>query len=125
MSVAAVTLALASVIHFGVALPLGVATLSDHFPNAAIPEAVIAVILLAGVGISMVRPAAAKPVALATTAVATLGVLFGLSVTVRGPQHGDVAYHVSVLAVLLLTLGMLLWLHSPASSAGLHREAIP
>ena len=43
--VTSVAFALASLIHFGVTIPLGLVTLADPFPGAAIPEAVIAVAL--------------------------------------------------------------------------------
>ena len=33
-----------------------------------------------------------------------LGTLFGISVTIRGGRAGDIAYHLSLLAVLLLAL---------------------
>jgi hypothetical protein len=44
----AITLALASAVHFGVALPLGFITIHDPFSGAAIPEAVLAAIVAAG-----------------------------------------------------------------------------
>ena len=48
MLVEAVTLAIASIVHFGVVIPLGVVTLDDPFAGAKIPEAIIAVVV--GVG---------------------------------------------------------------------------
>ncbi len=45
MLVEAVTLAIASIVHFGVVIPLGVVTLDDPFAGARIPEAIIAVVV--------------------------------------------------------------------------------
>jgi hypothetical protein len=50
MLVAAVTLLAASAIHFGLSLPLGPVTLHDPFAGAAIPEAVLGVVLTVGAG---------------------------------------------------------------------------
>jgi hypothetical protein len=103
MALAAVTLAAASTVHFGAAL----GPIRDPFPDAATPEAVIAVIMACGLVATLVRGRAAWPIALATTLVAVVGVCYGLSVTLGGPRTGDVVYHLSLLAVLLATLGLL------------------
>lgn len=107
MSVATVTLAAASVVHFGVPLPLGFATVDDPFRDAAIPEAIIASVLAAGLVSVVARRAAAWQLALATTLFAVLGVAVGLSVVVRGPRTGDLTYHIALMAVLLGTAGLL------------------
>jgi hypothetical protein len=108
MLAAAATLAVASVLHFGVAIPLGVATISDPFGAAAIPEAVIAVVVAIGAVTVLTRSAVAWWVALLATLFALLGTAYGLTVTVRRGQAGDVAYHLSLLAVLVVTTGLLL-----------------
>jgi hypothetical protein len=48
MALAALTLFGASTIHFGVVVPFGVATVRDPFAGAAIPEAILGVVLAAG-----------------------------------------------------------------------------
>ncbi len=49
-------------------------------------------------------------VAVGTTLFALLGTVFGLSVTVASSRTGDVVYHVTVLEMLAVTLGLLLLL---------------
>jgi hypothetical protein len=108
MSVASVTLAVASLLHFGVAVPLGAATIHDPFRGAAIPEAIIAVVIGSGAVIVLTRRSAAWWLALATTLFALLGTIYGLTVTVSRGEAGDIAYHVSLLAVLVATVSLLL-----------------
>jgi hypothetical protein len=60
LSVAAVTLAVASLLHFGVAIPVGVTTVSDPFAGAAIPEAVLAVVAARGAVAILARMATAR-----------------------------------------------------------------
>ena len=108
LSVAALTLALASVVHFGVVIPLGVTTVHDAFMGAAIPEAVIAVVLGAGALSVLTHRRASWPLALGTALFALLGVLYGLTVTVGGSRTGDVAYHLTLLGILVVTVGLLL-----------------
>ncbi len=108
LGLAAVAFATASVIHFGVAVPVGVVTVSDPFPGAAVPEAVIALVVAAGVLTVLTRRPAAREIALLTTLFALLGTSFGLTVTLRSTRTGDVAYHLGILALLLVILGLLL-----------------
>src|SRR5258708_8392661 len=72
----AVTFAIASILHFGVL---------ESFVGAAIPEAIIAVVLGAGAIGVMRRPAGSWRLALTTTLFALAGVIIGLSVILRGP----------------------------------------
>jgi hypothetical protein len=106
LAVMAITLATASTIHFGVA----VAAVQDQFPGAALPEAIISVVLLAGA-------AAAVPVshawrwALAATLFGILGFLVGPRFTLFGGRSvvfGDVVYHLAGLLVLVVIAGLLL-----------------
>jgi len=108
MSAAAVTLAVASLLHWGVAIPLGTATISDPFRAAAIPEAVIAVVVGSGAVSVLTRRPPAWWLALAATVLGVLGTAYGLTVTVRRGQPGDIAYHVSRLSVLAAAAGLLL-----------------
>ncbi|HEX4212294.1 MAG TPA: hypothetical protein VIA06_03070 [Candidatus Dormibacteraeota bacterium] len=118
MAIAAVTLALASTIHFGVRLGAGQLAIHDPFPGAAIPEAVIAFVVACG-ALAVIGRRAAWPVALGTTLFAVAGVLFGLSITLGSARTGDVAYHVSVLVVLVVTLCLLV---TPAARRALRRR---
>src|SRR3989442_11130074 len=71
----AVTFAIASILHFGVA---------ESFIGAAIPEAIIAVVLAAGAIRVMRRPAGSWPIAMATSLFALAGGIIGLSVILGG-----------------------------------------
>ena len=108
MSAAAVTLAAASVLHFGVSVSLGPATVSDPFRGAAIPEAVIAAVVAVGAVSVLTRRATAWWVALGTTLFAVLGTAYGLTVTVPRGEPGDIAYHLGLLTLLVATVGLLL-----------------
>lgn len=102
----AVTLAIASIVHFGVVIGLGIVTLNDPFEGARVPEAIIAVVLAVG-GLSLLlRLRGDRWLALGATLFAILGVLVGLSVVLFGgvSRPGDAVYHVSLLIALLLTL---------------------
>lgn len=106
MALAAVTFAVASTLHFGV----GIAGISDPFRNAAIPEAIIAVVVAAG---AVCAALGLRRVALGTTAFAILGVAFGLTITLSGGRAGDIAYHLGV-GVLLLVIAALLVVRTPS-----------
>ena len=108
MALAAVTLAIASALHFGLLLAVGVVGISDLYRNAAIPEAVIATVLAIGVIGLVARLGIAWPLAVGTTAFAVLGVLVGLTFTLQTGMIGDIIYHLSLLALLLVTGGLLL-----------------
>src|SRR5712691_5786471 len=101
LSMAAVTVAVASLLHFGVVIPLGVATISDPFAGAAIPEAVIAVVVAGGAATTLARLASARWLAPAATLFALAGTLYGLTVTLRRGQTGDIAYHLGLLTMLV------------------------
>jgi hypothetical protein len=108
MSAAAVTLVVASVLHFGVTIPLGPVTVRDPFKGAAIPEAVIATVVAVG-GVSMLtRRSASWWLGLGTTLFALLGTGYGLTVTVPRGQLGDIVYHLFLLTLLLAAAGLLL-----------------
>jgi hypothetical protein len=107
LSVAAVTLAVASLLHFGVAIPLGATTISDPFAGAAVPEAVIAVVVAAGALTTLARLTIARWLAPAATLFALAGTLYGLTVTLRRGQSGDIAYHLTLLAMLVASAVLL------------------
>jgi len=108
LSLAAVTLAAASLLHFGVAIRLGTATISDPFADAAIPEAVIAAVVAAAAATTLVRLAVARWLAPAATLFALAGTLYGLTVTLRGRQTGDIVYHLALLTMLVASALLLL-----------------
>jgi hypothetical protein len=97
----ALTFAIASILHFGVL---------ESFIGAAIPEAIIAVVLGAGAITVTSRPAGAWWLALVTTLFALAGVIVGLSVILGGrvSRPADVIYHTGILVALLITIGPLL-----------------
>jgi hypothetical protein len=103
LTVGAVTLGLASAIHSGVPL-----IVQDPFPGAAIPEAILAFVLAVGAAGVWSRIGAAWGVALATTLFGLAGVGFGFSLTVGSGRTGDIAYHASLLAVLVAAALLLL-----------------
>jgi hypothetical protein len=77
-------------------------------PDAGIAEALICVALACG-AISLVRDRVrGRGVAQGTVAFAIVGFLIGLSFTVRGGDAIDIAYHATVLPLLLLTPAALL-----------------
>jgi hypothetical protein len=119
MAFAAATFAMASVSHFGAAIPVGFATISDSFPGAAPPEAVIAVVVAIGAATVLTRGAAARTVALAATLFALLGTGVGLTYTLGGNRTADIAYHLSIFAALLVILGLLaVGGRTPSTTAG-------
>lgn len=101
MLVGALTLLAASAVHGGVLGPI------DPFPGAAIPEAVIAVVLGIAALVAWSSPGA-WTIAAAATLFAIVGTLFGLTITVPRGGVGDITYHLSLLAVLALTGGLLI-----------------
>jgi hypothetical protein len=108
LSVTAVTLAVASLLHFGAAIPLGTAKISDPFAGAAIPEAVIAVVVAAGAVITLAHLPVARWLAPAGTLFALAGTLYGLTVTLRRGQLGDIVYHLTLLTMLIASAMLLL-----------------
>src|SRR2546423_7921035 len=84
MLVEAVTLAIASIVHFGVVIQLGIVTLDDPFAGARIPEAIIAAVVAVAAISLLTRWAGAWWLALAATVVAIAGVLVGIRFVLIG-----------------------------------------
>ena len=122
MLVEAVTLAMASIVHFGVVIPLGVVTLDDPFAGARIPEAIIAIVVAVAAISLLTGWAGAWWLALLATLFAIAGVLVGISIVLSGTvsRAGDLVYHSSLLVALLLTVGLLA---TPAARRGSRRSA--
>src|SRR6266498_1912254 len=99
----------------GVALVLGPLTINDPFAGAAIPEAILAVVLGIGSAGWLARWPVGRWLARATTVFALLVTLYGLTVTAGAARTGDVTYHLSILVVLSV-LAVLLFLPPPQPS---------
>ena len=99
MLIEAVTFAIASILHLGVA---------ESFIGAAIPEAIIAVVL--GAAAIAVMRRGSRWLGLATTIFALAGVIIGLSVIIGGPMSRpiDLAYHATIFVALVVTVVLLL-----------------
>ncbi|HEU0167899.1 MAG TPA: hypothetical protein VFS62_08995 [Chloroflexota bacterium] len=111
MLLAAVTLGGASAIHFGLVL-------DDRFAGAAVPEAVLGAILFAGWLALVVGGPNMRAVALGAIILALVGTIYGLSVTLGSARTGDVAYHFTLLAMLLGGAALLAIPHrAPVTSA--------
>lgn len=76
--------------------------------GAGIPEAVIGVVLLWGAVSLARRGPAGRPTALGATVFAIAGFIVGLTFTTRGGDLPDIAYHATVLPLLLVTLVLIL-----------------
>ena len=106
MFVVAATLVVASAVH-----------LSGHVhgrsapfdpDDAGVAEAVIAAVLAAGAATVFRAGARAKSAGIAATGFAIVGFLVGLRFTALGGHAPDIAYHVTVLPVLIAILVALL-----------------
>lgn len=96
MAAIAVSLGVMSYLHLGGSLALR--------STAGIPEAIIGVVLLAAAAVVLLAPARARTTATAATVFAIAGFVLGLTFTVTGGNATDIAYHATVLPILVLTL---------------------
>lgn len=102
MVVEALSLAAISALHLSGAIRGGT---KPYNPEAAgIAEAVIGVVLTAGAVAAMSSPKHGRTAAQAATGFAIAGFIVGLTFTIIGGQPVDVAYHATVLPLLILTL---------------------
>jgi hypothetical protein len=101
----AATLAAMAVLHLTGILAGG--TRPFRPTDAGIAEAVICGVLLAGAAALMLHPARGRAVALAALGFAILGVIVGLGFSVQGGDAIDVAYHATLLPLLLITFAAL------------------
>lgn len=108
MLVATGAFAIASIIHAGAVIALGPIMIEDPFPGAAIPEAVIAIVLGIGSLSILARWPARWGVALAAAVFAFLLTVYGLTVTANSARTGDIAYHIAVLVLSGVIVGLLL-----------------
>jgi peptidoglycan/LPS O-acetylase OafA/YrhL len=105
MVIVAVSLAVVSSLHL--AGVLGSNAGSYNGTAAGIAEAVIGVALIAGAIALRRDPVAGLTPAIAATAFAVAGFVLGLSITARSGYVPDVAYHASVLPILIGLLAVL------------------
>lgn len=106
MLVEAASLAVMSVLHLTGTLDQG------HPPyragDAGIAEALIGLVLLVA-AIAVLRiPDRSRSTAIGATAFAIVGFAVGITITVKGGDAFDVAYHATVLPILVATLVLLL-----------------
>jgi peptidoglycan/LPS O-acetylase OafA/YrhL len=100
--VEALSLAVISVLHLSGVIRGGT---RPYNPEAAgIAEAVIGVVLIVGAVAVVSSPKHGRAAAQAATGFAIAGFIVGLTFTLIGGQPVDVAYHVTVLPLLILTL---------------------
>ena len=111
----AATLAVASALHLAGNVQGRAAPFNPD--RAGVAEAIIGAVLVAGAVVMFRAPARARTVGLATTGFAIAGFLLGLSFTARGGHLPDVAYHLTMLPVLIGGLIVLLRLGPKASSS--------
>lgn len=104
MIVAALTLIGASMIHFRLTAPLIV----DPFAAAAIPEAVLGVIMGVGAIVLMSGWPGSWEVAVACAVLTVLLTLYGFFTTLPSGRVGDITYHTTLLLMLFSSVGLLL-----------------
>jgi hypothetical protein len=99
----------------------GVLVTGYQHQQARAAESLTALVLLAGLGFSWIRPAWARQAGIVTQGFALLGTLVGLfTIAVGvGPQSApDVAYHLGILAVLVW--GLVVAARAPAGDSRRH-----
>lgn len=102
MFVAALTLLAASAVHASL---LGAI---DPFPGAAPPEALLGLVLAIAAVAAFLSWARGWVFAVVATLLALVATVYGLTVTVPRGEPGDVVYHVSLLAGLIVAAGLLI-----------------
>jgi hypothetical protein len=113
MSVEAVTLAVMSSLHFGGLLHPG--TEASAGTGAGIAEGILCFVLLWGASGLLRRGAGGRRLALGTIAFTIAGFCLGLSITARGGDVADIAYHATMLPILAATFVPLLRSRDPSA----------
>jgi hypothetical protein len=96
------TLAVMSALHLSGILAGG--TRPFRPTDAGIAEAVIGVVLIGGAAALARRPLHGRAIAGAALGLAILGVIAGLNFAIQGGDAIDIAYHATILPLLLITL---------------------
>jgi Na+-transporting NADH:ubiquinone oxidoreductase subunit NqrB len=115
MIVEAATLAVASALHLSGSVHGRSAPFDPD--RAGVAEAIIGAVLVAAAFVMFRAPARARTFGIAATGFAIAGFLLGLSFTARGGHLPDVAYHLTMLPVLIGGLIVLLRTGSKASTS--------
>lgn len=105
MVVEAASLAVMSALHLTGTLDGGRAPYEPS--DAGIAEAIIAVVLLAAAIVVLRLPHTARAAAIGANAFAVLGFAVGITITARGGDVFDIAYHATVLPFLVASLVLL------------------
>jgi hypothetical protein len=85
--------------------------------QASIAETTIAIVLLVGLGLTWIRPTQTRLIGLVAQAFALLGTLVGvftIAIGVGPRTAPDIAYHITILAVL--TWGLIVTARAPADT---------
>jgi hypothetical protein len=108
---AAATFGIASYLHLDGRIPLGFTTITgENFSRASAPEAVIGAVLAAAAIVVATSSRWARAAALGAVAFADLGVLVGLGFVLTSDRPHiavDLAYHLTMLAVLTAGLAVI------------------
>lgn len=115
MIVEAVSLAVASSLHLAGAV--AGRTTSFNPDAAGIAEAAIGSVLLIAALVILRVPSRARPTALGANLFALVGFIIGISETATAGHAPDIAYHASVIALLIATL-VAVWRHGVSPSVG-------
>jgi hypothetical protein len=120
MALEAGSLAVASALHLsgqvhGRSAPFD----ADH---AGVAEAIIGVVLAVGALTMFRSPLRARAVGIVATGFGVIGFLVGLSMTARGGDAPDIAYHLTVLPLLVVSLVVLLRSDGRAASPTDHQS---
>jgi hypothetical protein len=122
MGFEALTFAIMSALHLTGIVAGGT---RPYSPTAAgVAEAAIGAVLIGGVVALARDPLRGGVIALAALGLAILGVIAGLSFTIQGGGAIDVAYHATILPLLLITLAAMprklsVRPHPPAAPSGI------
>lgn len=106
MTAVALSLGVMSYLHLSGILANGEAPFRPSAAGTA--EAVIGVVLLAGAVAVWRIPDRARPAALAATGFGVVGFAIGIGITIPSGAVIDIAYHATVLPILVVTLVLLL-----------------
>jgi phosphatidylserine synthase len=109
--------AAAALVHFGLLVH------GYEHRQARVAESVIALVLLAGLVLSWVRPTSTREAGIAAQGFALLGTLVGIFTIIVGvgPRTApDVVYHIAIVAVLVW--GLVVAVRAPANDASQSRE---
>lgn len=116
MAFEAATLAVASILHLGGWVHGHAKSFSSG--GAGTAEAVLCVVLAWGAFAVLRSTKRWRSVALATTGFTIVGFLYGLSITTSGGDAPDIAYHVTLLVLLIATFVVLLRARRPGTPDG-------